>query len=311
MKLSVVEAYFTGFNQALSKTPFTRVYIDAFAGGGRVKSKEEKIENANVTSDEDLFAGVLVGAGSARSSRAEEMDEQEAEVFRHGSPLLALKVVPGFNEFIFIESDAETMRQLQEQVNEAGTLKGRAIRFIREDANKALMEISRQNWKKRRATIFLDPFALDIHWSTIEAIARTRAMDMWMLFPAMAVNRMLPRNAEVPEGWAQRLNETFGDSSWREQFYAPPSLPHNEDFFPHLLPVGKATKLDDPFGRLSRYVTGRLKTVFADTVDEPLVLKTEMGSPLFLLCFAVANEKGAPIANRIASHIIKKQQHGR
>ncbi len=310
VKLAAVEAYFTAFNKALSKTPFTRVYIDAFAGGGRVKHKADKKIASGSTSDSDLFTGgpgVVNGEGVASS---EESEETESEMFRHGSPLLALEAVPGFHEFIFIERDPETLRQLEEQVRGSSALKGRPVQFICEDANIALSQICRPEWRtKRRATIFLDPFALQIHWSTLEAIARTKGMDMWLLFPAMAVNRMLPRNAEVPEDWAQRLNETFGDSSWRQEFYAVPDQRPSEDLFPATLPVCKETKLDDPFGRLSRYVTRRLKTVFADAVD-PLVLKTESGSPLFLLCFAVANEKGAPIAKRIAAHIINIQKHG-
>jgi hypothetical protein len=41
-----------------------------------------------------------------------------------------------------------------------------------------------------------------------------------------------------------------------------------------------------------------------------VILKTEAGSPLFLLCFAVANKKGAPIAKKIAKHIIQNNSHG-
>lgn len=312
VKLAAVEAYFAAFNQALSKTPFTRVYIDAFAGGGRVKNKADRKIGPKSASSPDLFSNGLRDEDAEGGSPTDEPEEPESEMFRHGSPLLALDTVPGFDEFIFIERDPETLKQLEEQVRGASTLKGRPVQFICEDANIALSRICCPGWRnQRRATIFLDPFALQIRWSTLEAIAATKGMDMWLLFPAMAVNRMLPRNAEVPEIWAQRLNETFGDSSWRQEFYGVADLPRNDDFFPHLLPETKETKLDDPFGRLSRYVTRRLKTVFADAVDEPLVLKTQSGSPLFLLCFAVANQKGAPIAKRIADHIIKGQKYGR
>lgn len=310
VKLAAVREYFTRFNTALSRTSFRRVYIDGFAGGGRVKPKEDK--KAKSESASDLFSdhSLQQGGNAALPSELAE-DEAASELFRHGSPLLALEADPPFHEFIFIERDQETISQLKKQVAEVGTLRERPVQYLCEDANTALDRISRQDWKTRRATIFLDPFALQIRWSTLEALARTKGMDMWMLFPAMAVNRMLPRNAEVPDVWAQRLNETFGDSSWRQEFYAVTDQPPNEDMFPDLLPESKEAKLNDPFGRLSRYVIRRLKTVFADAVDEPLVLKTESGSPLFLLCFAVANENGAPIAKRIAGHIIKQQKHGR
>jgi three-Cys-motif partner protein len=300
IKLAAVREYFTRFNTALSKTPFTRVYIDGFAGGGRVKPKAEQEQLSGYALGSELFSG----------KEAAEGEDKESKEFRHGSPLLALESDPPFHEFIFIERDQEALDQLRVQVTEAGTLKGRPVDFRPEDANTALTQICRLDWSGRRATIFLDPFALHVRWETIEAIASTKAMDMWMLFPAMAVNRMLPRNGDVPEAWAKRLDETFGDPTWRQVFFAPTEAPAMIDMFLEALPTSKDEKLNDPFGRLSRYVTSRLKTVFADAVDDPLILKTEGGSPLFLLCFAVANPKGAPIAKRIASHIIKKQSHG-
>ncbi len=302
IKLGAVREYFKAFNSALSRTSFTRVYIDAFAGGGRIKPKDDKKLPPQHAQDIELF--------SAELELTEEAEYKESEEFRHGSPLLALEADPAFHEFIFIERDQETLNHLRAQVTEAESLKGRPVQFLCDDANAALTRISRLNWRSRRATIFLDPFALHVRWETLAAIARTEAMDMWMLFPAMAVNRMLPRNAEVPDAWAQRLNETFGDTSWRQAFYAMPEPAPIQDLFHDMLPLAKEEKLDDPFGRLSRYVTARLKTVFADAFDEPLILKTPSGSPLFLLCFAVANQKGAPIAKRIANGILKKQRHG-
>ncbi|WP_397380121.1 three-Cys-motif partner protein TcmP [Prosthecobacter sp.] len=307
LKLAVVNEYFTQFNTALSNTKFTRVYIDAFAGGGRVIPKTEKTASPKIASKEDLFSG---HSNNGCSQPVDENEEDEAENFRHGSPLLALETNPPFNEFIFIERDELTLNQLKQQISDNRMSRGRPVEYLAEDANTALCRISNDDWRERRAVIFLDPFALEIRWSTLEAIAQTKAMDMWLLFPAMAVNRMLPRSTEVPEDWAKRLDETFGDSSWKAEFYAKPGPPAIDDFFPDSLPEAKEAKLDDPFGRLNRYVVRRLKTVFAGVVEEALVLKTSSGTPLFLLCFAVANENGAPIAKRIASHIIKKQKNG-
>lgn len=308
VKLNAVREYFSAYNRALSQTSFTRVYIDGFAGGGRVKPTQRAKENDKFSNDYELFSPIAERVSDELT--VDEIEVAEAEKFRHGSPLLALEADPPFHEFIFIERDAEVLAELQKQVNEAGTANGRSIQYICEDANDALSRISCLNWRAQRATLFLDPFALHVRWETLVAIAGTQAMDMWLLFPAMAVNRMLPRNAEVPEAWAKRLDETFGDSSWRQAFYAKPEPPATQDMFQDLLPAAKDEKLDDPFGRLSSYVTTRLKTIFADAVDKPLILKTASGSPLFLLCFAVANKRGAPIAKRIADHILNKQRHG-
>lgn len=307
-KLAALEEYFAAYNTVLSKWPFKRIYIDGFAGGGRVPS--EKIKCAAAPSGPNLFNDGLVQPSHDDLSLSEN-EVEESEEYRHGSPLIALKTVPEFHEFIFIEREFETIRQLEKQVRADPALNGRQVKFLCEDANTAITRICKQEWsRKLRATIFLDPFALNVRWSTIEAIASTKGMDMWLLFPAMAVNRMLPRNTEIPAAWGKKLTETFGDDTWAEEFYAEREPFYQYELFSEEPAPAKRRKLADPFGRLSRYVTRRLKTIFADAIDEPLVLKTASGSPLFLLCFAVANQSGAAIAKRIASHIVGKQKHG-
>jgi len=46
--------------------------------------------------------------------------------------------------------------------------------------------------------------------------------------------------------------------------------------------------------------------VFAAVAEEPKVLRNSTNCPLYLLCFAVGNKQGAPIALRIANHLLKK-----
>lgn len=152
--------------------------------------------------------------------------------------------------------------------------------------------------------VFLDPFALQVNWCTIEAIAATKAIDMWLLFPAMAVNRMLPKKGVVPNSWEIRLNNLFGEADWKAFFYRKPV---DKDLFGDHFPE---SKIPDIFQNLSDYVTNRLSSVFHKVHEKPLLLKNRTGSPLFLLCFASGNPKGSPIAIRIAQYIINKSSHG-
>jgi hypothetical protein len=46
--------------------------------------------------------------------------------------------------------------------------------------------------------------------------------------------------------------------------------------------------------------------VFAGVIDQTGVLKNKVNNPLYLLCFAVGNERGKDIAIRIAGHLLKK-----
>src|SRR5215813_12690002 len=58
---------------------------------------------------------------------------------------------------------------------------------------------------------------MEVAWVTIEAIAQTQAIDLWLLFPlGQAVNRLLTRHGP-PEGlWAQRLTQMFGTEAWKD-----------------------------------------------------------------------------------------------
>ena len=278
-KLYALRSYLTAYNQALSKSSFERIYIDAFAGAGTRDVPQE--------TDEQLF---------------DDAQSKEDEGYRHGSPLIALGIEPPFHRFVFIERDAASIAKLETQVAESFPSRIGDVSFRQGDANELLHDLTQENWKTRRAVAFLDPFALHVKWQTIKSIAKTQAIDMWLLFPAMAVNRMLPRSGVVPPKWAARLTETFGSSEWEGYFYEK----HQADMF------GEETISKQPkiFEKLSDFITMRLKTVFEDAVKKPMILRNSSGAPLFLLCFASGNPKGAPIALRIANHIINKKNHG-
>ena len=58
---------------------------------------------------------------------------------------------------------------------------------------------------------------------------------------------------------------------------------------------------------LSDYITERLGTLFPAVAKSPRLLYNTKNSPLFLFCFAVANDnpKAHGLALRIADHILK------
>jgi hypothetical protein len=35
-----------------------------------------------------------------------------------------------------------------------------------------------RNWQKERAVVYLDPYGMQVEWSTIEALAATKAIDL-------------------------------------------------------------------------------------------------------------------------------------
>lgn len=278
-KLSRVQKYLTAYTTALKNTPFSLVYIDAFAGTGyrNIRSVENQRE---------LMFPYLAS--------------EDAEMFHTGSARIALETDPPFAGFYFIEQSAEKCAELEKLKIEFPD-KAKGIHIQNEDANAALMRICDTSWKQRnlRAVLFLDPFGMNVSWQTIEAIARTEAIDMWYLFPlGVGVNRLLTKGGVIPDAWQRKLDNIFGCSDWKKIFY-------RTEVMPGLFGDEEVTTKTGDFQQIADYFVKRLESIFAGVVKKPLPLYNSRKNPLYLLCFACGNKKGAPIALRIAGHILK------
>jgi three-Cys-motif partner protein len=222
--------------------------------------------------------------------------EPEPQEYLRGSARIALETDPPFHRYVFIDRDPNHCAELENLKVEFPTL-AHKIDVITSDANEYLRTEAHGDWRLRRAVLFLDPYGMQVEWKTLEAIAGTRAVDVWYLFPLAAVNRLLPRSGNIPDAWRERLNRLFGDSGWEKVFYQKGTsigLFGNEEF----------TEKTATFDAIRNYLLDRLKSVFSAVSEDPRVLSNSRGAPLFLLCFAVSNENGAKIALRIADHIL-------
>lgn len=282
-KLERVAKYLKGYTTALKNQGFRLLYIDAFAGTGY---REASID-PEVDEQEDMFAG------------ANPADSESVKTLLKGSARLALEVEPPFDEFHFIEANRSRWTALKGLAAEFPDLADR-VNFVLGDANKEVTRICKNTvWgKKTRAVVFLDPFGAQVDWETIEAIAATEAIDLWYLFPLMAVVRMTPRDGNVPKAWADRLDRMLGDTGWREAFYARESDP--DLFGDHALQ--KTTQVN----QVEQYLLSRLKAVFPAVSNKILRLPEEEGRTMFLLVFACANprRKAMGLALKIAGDIL-------
>lgn len=114
----------------------------------------------------------------------------------------------------------------------------------------------------------------------------------------IGVNRLLTRSGEIPDKWRRRLDLLLGTTDWYDEFYKFESEPT-------LFETDNERVVKATVETIGRYFNDRLKGVFAGVAPEPGVLRNSMSNPLYLLCFAVANEHGRKIALRIASHLLK------
>lgn len=282
-KLQRIKSYLDAYQQALKNQPFKLEYIDAFAGTGYIHSK--------ITIRGELL-----------------FDQDETLVlkdFIDGSARVALQSNPPFSRYTFIEKHQKRCIELENLKTDFPDLAG-SISVICGEANIEIKRLCDSNWiaAGRRGVMFLDPYGTQVSWETIRLIAETRAIDLWILFPIGAVNRLLNRDGHIIKvARKRRLDVVFGESGWFDTFYER-SEPRP------LLPDDTTTtfrKTSDPFGAITKYFIERLGTVFAEVAANPLQMKNSSNSPIFLLCFAAGNPKGAPIAVKIAQHILGKR----
>lgn len=149
--------------------------------------------------------------------------------------------------------------------------------------------------------MFLDPYGMEVKWDTIVAISKTKAIDLWLLFPlGVAVNRMLTKNGKIDEKWVVILNNLFGVEDWYEAFYQTFSTLELWGEERQIRKIGN-------FDKIGEYFVKRLKTIFPGVAENPLPLYNTKGNPLFLLCFAASNLNGSKIAIKIAQDILKRK----
>ncbi len=284
-KLDVLAKYLRSYTTALKdqptpRRPFRKLFIDAFAGTGY---REARRDDAN----------------SSQSALFPDLAEPEPQSLLDGSARIALRTEPWFDRYVFIERSAERCVHLEGLKSEFPALAERIV--IRQgDANAEIRALCAEDWRSQRAVLFLDPYGMQVEWTAIEAIAGTKAIDLWLLFPlGIGVNRLLTKSGDIPKPWRQRLNLLLGTENWYDAFYQVATTPtlFGEDQG-HLVKAKMKT--------IGRFFNDRLKEIFAGVAAEPGVLRNSMNNPLYLLCFAVGNERGKEIALRIANHLLKE-----
>ena len=184
LKLEIVEQYGAAYTKAFNNTPIVKkYYIDGFSGAGLHRSR-------------------------ATGSTVE------------GGPARALRVSPAFDGYYFIDLDSKKTDYL------AGLCRGRAdATILTGDCNQILKntllpEIQFKHFK--RALCLLDPYGLHLEWEVIQQAGQSGAVDMFLNFPVMDMNRnAIWRNPDkVSTSGVARMTKFWGDESWRQAAYA-------------------------------------------------------------------------------------------
>jgi len=276
-KLQVLQSYLSAYQRVLRNTKLETAFFDAFAGTGDIPIEE--------------IGGLF-------------QDVEEAEPFMEGSARRALSVNPPFTKYFFVEKSRRKAALLETLKTEFPHLASR-IQVEHEDANLAVERFCAEtDWKRTRAVLFLDPFGNQVGWNTIEIIARTRAIDLWYLFPAhLGVNRQISASGQFDPGKAASLDRLLGTSDWRDAFIATVTQP---DLWgeAHELSFKQAT-----VDSITRYMIRRMKQIFKGVVLDEWLPLGRGGSHWYSLLFACANPSSAAteIAERIARAVMKRK----
>jgi three-Cys-motif partner protein len=242
-------------------------FVDAFAGPGLSKVRKK-------TKAASLFF---------------PEEEPEQEEYLKGSPRVALEITNPFSSYLFIDNDKQRVAELEALKKEHAATAN--IEVKKGDANDEIQKwlASGINWKHHRGVLFLDPFGTQLSWATIEALAKTGALEVIINFPlGMAINRMLPKDGDVPDGWQMSLDTLFGSPDWRKIVYHD-----GQDLF-----GPKQRKAKDTSDKLLAWYRERLKKLFGH-VSTPRLIENTRGNPLYYLIWAGPHATGLKGANHI------------
>lgn len=256
-KLRLLAKYLKAYTTIMAKRKWCRNgfhYVDAFAGTGRPRARDELR-------------------------------------YVDGSPRVALTVDPPFHSYTFIEQTPWRVQRLHALQCE---FPDRQIRILQGDCNDLLIAQVIPAFHQeadRRGIVFLDPFGMNLEWSTVERIAAVGRLEIFLNIPTMALNRAgLPNDPQqLTEAHVERNNRFWGTPEWRSMFYGTvPTL-----FGPWEVKTKPTTAI-----RLAEFYAAQLKQVFP-YVTEPLEITNTKGVPIYCLIFAGHNMTGAKIARSI------------
>lgn len=258
LKLEIVEKYGAAYTAAFANEPrLKKYYVDAFSK-----------------------AGVHI---SKRSGGTIE-----------GSPARALKTSPKFDGFYFIDMDAQKTAHLKT------ICVGRSdVHIETGDASEYLTKVllpTIDYGKYNRALCLFDPYGLHLEWRAMELAGKSRAVDMFLNFPVMDMNRnAIWRNPDaVPKDGMDRMNRFWGDDSWRSTAYVE-NAQGNLFGAPDVVKQSNEV-IVSAFRERLRQVAG------FQFVPEPLPMKNSTNAVVYYLFFA--SQK--PVAQKIIESIFKK-----
>lgn len=265
-KLEALQKYLNGFANAAKKARGT-LYFDLFAGSPE----------------------------NVRRATGEPME---------GSSILALKTSPPLTRMVFCELDqqkAAELRTLHTQFPE------RDIVVLAGDCNatipKYLDHLRRKEpaWRRAPSFAFIDQFAAEVHWETLEALSQFRVSppgkprrktELWLYFG----ESFIPRGSYGDElsfrhpEFASRVTRMFGSEDWLKL---------------RTLRMRNQIAGSDYTAELTNYMRWLLETKLGYAITIPLKIRNEHGGFIYTMIFATDDAAGRSIMKSVSSNAAK------
>lgn len=282
---SYVRAYLNIMNKYRDKFGWKLLYFDGFAGSGSRSEDDRKHEAENFL---DVFGEETVDTGelSVYQGAAERVVQLE-------------QTMRGFDYYYFVDMFDENCTKLKLKLAAYPT-KGYKV-FRQGDANDMIRQLAdaMDEDKKLKALVFLDPFGMQIDWTSIVTLA-SKGIDLWVLLPTgVIINRLLKRDGTLM--YPETLERFFGISKdeLKNRFY---ERKVDLDLFTDV--CEKYVKISDSIAKIADLFCERISDLFDYVTPKPLVLKNDNNVSIYHFVCASNNQT----AVKIAQDIIEKRQ---
>jgi len=269
-----VNAYLTIMNKFRDRYNWKLVYFDGFAGCG----------SRQIVEDNELIF----------TRFQEYIDPIELKIYKGAAERVLNIEQRGFDYYYFIDVSQDFCRKLKEKLYKHINA-GKLLEFRANDVNKEIIKLAHA-FKERTdlaGLVLLDPFGMQINWSSIELLAGTRT-DLWILIPTgTIINRLLDRKANLI--LSDKLESFFGLSieDIKSYFYKTKT---QQTLFGEMKII---QKIEEPIQKIAAFYIERLKTIFKEVTDDPLIMKNSHNVPIYHFAFASNNIAATKIAGQI------------
>ncbi len=271
-----VSAYLTIMNaqkQKYNDWP-TTIYFDGFAGSGIRGLKPPEQDN-------NLFADYFVN--------------EELELYI-GAAERVLSLTQKFDSYFFVDNDKKAINNLKQKLSTSDLVSDNC-HFIPDDVNTQLVILSKFLNSQKAALVLLDPFGMQIEWSSIEML-KDKRIDLWILIPSgVIINRFLDKKGRLK--FQKKLESYFGltKDEIQKRFY---EIEPVDTLFGI---VNSINKTNNSIAKIAELYIEKLKTIWKQVSYNPLKLYNTKNVPIYHFVFASNN----PTALKIAKQIIENK----